>query len=49
MIEGGWDYVWPAYAATVGALLALTIVVALRAAHWRKRARALEPKKDARP
>ncbi len=46
MIQGGWDYVWPAYAITVAALLALTIVVALRAAHWAKRARALEDKQD---
>jgi heme exporter protein CcmD len=42
MIEGGWDYVWPAYAVTLTALAVLAIVVATRAAHWRRRARALE-------
>jgi heme exporter protein CcmD len=48
MIEGGWDYVWPAYAITIGALGVLVVVVAARYAHWTKRARALEPKKDER-
>jgi len=45
MIEGGWSYVWPAYAVAVGALTILTVVVAVRYAHWAKRARALEAKK----
>lgn len=48
MIEGGWDYVWPAYAVTIGALIVVSVVVALRAMHWAKRARAFEPKKDER-
>jgi heme exporter protein D len=42
MIEGGWDYVWPAYAVTLTALAVLSAVVAQRFAHWRRRARALD-------
>jgi len=46
MIEGGWDYVLPAYAVAVSALLVLSVAVALRAAHWAKRAKALDAKRD---
>lgn len=46
MIDGGWEYVWPAYAIAIGALAILSAVVAVRYAYWTKRARALEPKKD---
>ncbi|MBX9745719.1 MAG: heme exporter protein CcmD [Hyphomonadaceae bacterium] len=46
MIEGGWNYVWPAYAVTGAALLVLTIVVLVRAAHWAKRAKALDAAKE---
>ncbi len=42
MIEGGWNFVWPAYAVTLGALgvLALFIVMQLRV--WSKRAKDLD-------
>lgn len=39
MIEGGWAFVWSAYALACGALLVLTLSVTLRLAHWAKRAR----------
>ncbi len=42
MIEGGWTYVWVAYALSLSALMALAIVVAWRLAHWAGRARSLE-------
>lgn len=42
MIEGGWDYVWPAYAITFAALAVLAVVVAVRAMHWGKRAKSLD-------
>lgn len=42
MIEGGWDYVTPAYAIALIALAGVTIGVALNAMHWAKRAKALE-------
>ena len=41
MIEGGWAYVYPAYAVAVGALVALAAVVLLRLRHWAKRAKEL--------
>lgn len=44
MIEGGWAYIWPAYAVTLGALLVLTLVVVLRLRHWAERARKLDQK-----
>jgi len=46
MIEGGWAYVWAAYALTSGGMLALVVVVASRARYWAKRARALDEGKD---
>lgn len=45
MIEGGWDYVWPAYAITIGALTVAVIVVTVRAMHWAKRAKTLSKDK----
>lgn len=42
MIEGGWTFVWSAYALALSALAVLTLVVVLRLAHWSKRARELE-------
>lgn len=44
MIEGGWSFVWSAYAVTGVAFVSLVLVVALRFLHWRKAARALEQK-----
>jgi hypothetical protein len=41
MIEGGWTYIWAAYAVALGALAVLAIVVTARLAHWAKAARAL--------
>lgn len=42
MIEGGWGYIWGAYALALGALIVLAIIVTLRLAHWSRRARELE-------
>jgi heme exporter protein CcmD len=42
MIEGGWTFVWTAYALTVGALAGLALVVVLRLRHWADRAKQLE-------
>lgn len=39
MIEGGWAFIWSAYALTCAALVVLTLVVTLRLANWSKRAR----------
>ena len=47
MIEGGWEYVVPAYAIALGALAALVIAVALHTRRWAKRAKALEQDKSA--
>ena len=41
MIEGGWDFIWPAYAVALGALAVLAIVVAARLRAWERRAREL--------
>ena len=41
MIEGGWDFVWPAYAVALGALTVLAIVVVVRLRTWEQRAREL--------
>jgi heme exporter protein D len=38
MIEGGWDFVWPAYAVALGALTILAIVVVVRLRTWERRA-----------
>jgi heme exporter protein D len=42
MIEGGWTFVWAAYAVTGAALIVLAGVSAVRAVRWSKRARALD-------
>jgi len=42
MIEGGWNFVYPAYALTVGALGVLAVVVVVRMLTWQKRAAELE-------
>ncbi len=42
MIEGGWAYVYAAYAVTGLALAGAALVVALRARHWAKQARKLD-------
>lgn len=41
MIEGGWDFIWPAYAVALGALAVLVIVVMVRLRAWEQRAREL--------
>lgn len=47
MIEGGWDYVVPAYAIALSALAVLVIVVAINTMRWAKRAKVLERDKNA--
>lgn len=42
MIEGGWSYVYGAYALTVVLLGGVAIWVALRARHWAREARKLD-------
>lgn len=42
MISGGWAYVWPAYALTLGALFVLAAIVIVRARRWAKAARELD-------
>lgn len=42
MIEGGWSFVWAAYALTGGALGLLVLIIMWRSRHWAKRARELE-------
>jgi heme exporter protein CcmD len=42
MIEGGWNYVWPAYAIALGALAVLAFVVLQRLRTWARRARELD-------
>lgn len=44
MIDGGWDFVWPAYAVALGALTVLAVVVIMRLRAWEHRARNLENK-----
>jgi len=45
MIEGGWSFVWPAYAIALGAIAALTVIVLLRLRLWSRRARELDKPK----
>jgi heme exporter protein CcmD len=45
MVEGGWPFVWAAYALTIAPMAALSVIVALRARHWARQARALEEKR----
>lgn len=42
MIEGGWPFVWAAYAVTLAPLAVLAIVIVLRLRHWASQARELE-------
>jgi heme exporter protein CcmD len=42
MIEGGWSFVWAAYALTFAALVVLALVVVLRLRHWARRAHELD-------
>jgi len=42
MIEGGWAFIWPAYAVTLGALAVLAAVVVARLKKWARRARDLD-------
>ena len=42
MIEGGWDFVWAAYAIAFGALGVLAVVVLRACGRGRKRARELD-------
>lgn len=42
MIEGGWGFVWPAYAVALGGLGVLAIVVLMRLSAWERRARDLD-------
>jgi heme exporter protein CcmD len=46
MVEGGWPYVWGAYALTIGVLCALALIVWLRLRHWARQARDLDQGKD---
>lgn len=42
MIEGGWPFIWAAYALTIGGLAILALVVVLRLRYWASRARKLD-------
>ena len=42
MIEGGWEFIWPAYGLALGSLAVLAIVVVVRLRAWERRARELE-------
>jgi hypothetical protein len=42
MIQGGWEYIWPAYAVAVGGLTTLTVIVLARLRAWSRRARDLD-------
>jgi uncharacterized iron-regulated membrane protein len=44
MIEGGWNFVWAAYAIALGGLGLLTLVVLARL-RWSRRARELDRSK----
>jgi heme exporter protein D len=46
MIEGGWTFVWSAYAVAAAGLGALVVIALARFLHWRKAARALEARKE---
>lgn len=45
MIEGGWPFVYAAYALTVGSLGVLAVVTVLRLRAWTKRAAELDKDK----
>lgn len=42
MIEGGWEYIWPAYAVALGGLTVLAVVVLARLRAWSRQARELD-------
>jgi heme exporter protein D len=42
MIEGGWAFVWPAYAVALGGLGVLAVVIVARLRSWERRARNLD-------
>lgn len=42
MIEGGWAYVYAAYAVALGGLGALTLIIVIRAIRWGREAKKLE-------
>ena len=44
MIEGGWNFVYPAYAVTFLGLAALAVSIIWRARTWAKAARELDRK-----
>jgi heme exporter protein CcmD len=44
MVDGGWPFVWAAYALMASAFAVLVCVVLLRARHWAHEARKLERK-----
>lgn len=41
MIEGGWPFVWTAYALTMGSLLVLAAIVIVRLRKWAAEAKKL--------
>jgi heme exporter protein D len=42
MIEGGWSFVWAAYALTLASLALLSLVVVVRLRHWARQAKELD-------
>ncbi|MFO1016015.1 MAG: heme exporter protein CcmD [Hyphomonadaceae bacterium] len=44
MVEGGWNFIWPAYALTVLSLGGAALFVLLRARYWAKQAKQLDRK-----
>ncbi|MEZ5995905.1 MAG: hypothetical protein R3C25_09120 [Hyphomonadaceae bacterium] len=44
MIEGGWSFIWAAYAVALCALTALSAAALVRLRHWARRARDLKEK-----
>jgi hypothetical protein len=48
MIEGGWPFIWAAYAASLGALCVLAAIVVTRLRYWSAKARALDEAKRER-
>lgn len=48
MIEGGWSFVWAAYAVASVAFIGMAAALIARFLYWRKQARALEDKRERR-
>lgn len=44
MIEGGWEFVYAAYAVSGAAFVSAAVVVLLRLRHWAREARRLDKK-----